>query len=163
MLKDQTQKKTRTLLSLNWGPAAILFISRDTCSDSIAKRFRARFVGYRKLSRNMLHNEVSHRCACVKLITKGGVSHHFGELLTSLKKYRAMGYRSDSIAMSRDMGPLRWKGHSQSNSRNCTHDLIHAKTLFSEPFSERLPELVGSQISAQILGALFSEFETVTS
>ena len=27
------------------GPAAILFISRDTCSDSIAKRFRACFYG----------------------------------------------------------------------------------------------------------------------
>ena len=29
------------------GPAAILFISRDTCSDSIAKLFRACFMGYR--------------------------------------------------------------------------------------------------------------------
>ena len=27
------------------GPAAILFISRDTCSDSIAKLFRACFCG----------------------------------------------------------------------------------------------------------------------
>ena len=27
------------------GPAAILFISRDTCSDSIAKLFRACFYG----------------------------------------------------------------------------------------------------------------------
>ena len=36
-----------------------------------------------------------------------GVSHHFGDLLTSLKKFsRDMGLRSDSIAMSRDMGPL---------------------------------------------------------
>ena len=31
------------------GPAAILFISRDICSDSIAKLFRARFNG---VSRN---------------------------------------------------------------------------------------------------------------
>ena len=41
---------------------------------------------------------------------EGEVSHHFGEvLLTSLKKKnvsREMGYRSDSIAVSRDMGPL---------------------------------------------------------
>ena len=29
----------------NSGPAAILFISRDTCSDSIAKLFRACFHG----------------------------------------------------------------------------------------------------------------------
>ena len=50
---------------------------------------------------------VSHRCVCVKLSAKGGVSHHFGGVLTSLKKYRGMGYRSDSIAISRDMGPLR--------------------------------------------------------
>ena len=59
----------------------------------------------------MLQNGVSHRSACVKLSTKGGVSHHFGEVLTSLKNYRSdMGYRSDSIAVSRDMGPLRnWK------------------------------------------------------
>ena len=32
----------------------------------------------------------------------------------------------------------------------------HAKTQFSEPFSERLSYLVGSQISPQILGAFFS-------
>ena len=55
----------------------------------------------------IVQNGVSHRCACVKLSTKGGVSHHFGGVLTSLKKYRAIwGYRSDSIAVSRDMGPL---------------------------------------------------------
>ena len=38
----------------------------------------------------MLQNGVSHRCACVKLSTKGGVSHHFGGVLTSLKMYRAI-------------------------------------------------------------------------
>ena len=38
----------------------------------------------------MLQNGVSHRCACVKLSTKGGVSHHFGGVRTSLKKYRAI-------------------------------------------------------------------------
>ena len=33
----------------------------------------------------------NHRCACVKLCTKGGwVLQHFGELLTSLKRYRAI-------------------------------------------------------------------------
>ena len=36
-------------------------------------------------------------------------------------------------------------GHSRSNSRTCTHDPSHTKTKFSEQFSERLPELVGSQ------------------
>ena len=34
-------------------------------------------------------------------------------------------------------------GHSRSNSRNGTHDLIYVKTLFSEQLSERLSELVG--------------------
>ena len=72
-------------------PAAILFISRDTCSDSIAEHFRACFIGvphnYRAICCKM---EVLRRCACVKLSTKGGVSHHFGRALTSLKKYRTI-------------------------------------------------------------------------
>ena len=34
-------------------------------------------------------------------------------------------------------------GHSQSNSRNGSHDLIYVKTLFSEQLSEQLSELVG--------------------
>ena len=73
------------------GPIAILFISRDTCSDSIAKLFCACFLwGIAQLSRDMLQNGVSHRCAFVKLSTKGGVSHHIGEVLSSLKKYRAI-------------------------------------------------------------------------
>ena len=36
-------------------------------------------------------------------------------------------------------------GHSRSDSRNGTHDLIYVKTLFSEQLSERLSELVGHQ------------------
>ena len=52
------------------------------------------FVGYCAIiaqsSRDMLQNGVSHRCASVKLSTKGGVSDHFGELRTSLKKYLAI-------------------------------------------------------------------------
>ena len=39
------------------GPAAILFISRDTCSDSIAKLFRACFYG-------VSHN---YRAICCKM------------------------------------------------------------------------------------------------
>ena len=38
---------------------------------------------------------------------QGRVSHQFGGVLSSLKKVsRDMGYRNDSIARSRDMGPL---------------------------------------------------------
>ena len=55
------------------GPAAILFISSDTCSDSTAKLFSACFSGgIAQLSRDTLQNGVSHRCACVKLTTRGG-------------------------------------------------------------------------------------------
>ena len=59
----------------------ILFISRDTCSDTIAKIIGACFCGgggggivrgIAHLSHNTLQNGVSHRCACVKLNTKGG-------------------------------------------------------------------------------------------
>ena len=74
------------------GPAAILFISRDACSDSIAKLFHACFCGgIAQLPRDTLQNGVSHRCVCVKLSTKGGgASHHFGGVLTSLQKYRVI-------------------------------------------------------------------------
>ena len=74
------------------GPAAILFIPRDTCSDSIANPFvLVCFL-----------NGVSHnyRVICCKMgdrryvpvqnYVPRGVSHHFGGVLTSLKKYRAI-------------------------------------------------------------------------
>ena len=47
----------------------ILLISRDACNDSIAKLFRACFVGIAYLSCDKLQRRVSHRCACVKLST----------------------------------------------------------------------------------------------
>ena len=50
-----------------------------------------------------MHNGVSHRCACVKLSTQGGASHHVRGVLASLQKYRAIW----GIAISRDMGLLR--------------------------------------------------------
>ena len=54
------------------GPTAILFISHDTCGDSIAKLFRAYFLkwGIAQLLRGVLQNVVSHRCACMKLGTR---------------------------------------------------------------------------------------------
>ena len=62
------------------GPVAILFISRDVCSDSIAKFFRVCFCGgIAHLSRDTLQNGVSHRCASVKLSTKGGYRTILGE------------------------------------------------------------------------------------
>ena len=62
------------------GPVAILFISRDTCSDSIAKLLRALFCGgIAQLSRDMLQNGVSHRCVCAIVSTKGGYRTILGE------------------------------------------------------------------------------------
>ena len=46
--------------------------------------------GIAQISRDMLQNGVSHRCACVKQSAKGGLSHLFWGVLTSLKKYRAI-------------------------------------------------------------------------
>ena len=72
------------------GPAAILFISRDTCSDSIAKLFRACFYGYRTIiTRYVAKWGIAQMCLC-KIKYQGGVSHHFVGALTSLKKYRAI-------------------------------------------------------------------------
>ena len=43
------------------GPVAILFISRDTSSDCIAKMFSCLFAwGIAQISRDMLQNGVSH-------------------------------------------------------------------------------------------------------
>ena len=53
----------------------------------------------------MLQNGVSHRCACVKLSTKGGVIAPFWASANLPEKVsRDMGYRRDSIAVSRDYG-----------------------------------------------------------
>ena len=60
-----------------------------------------------QLSRDMSQNGVSHRCACVKLGAKGGGSHHFGGAANLPEEVsRDLGYYSDSIAISHDMGPL---------------------------------------------------------
>ena len=62
------------------GPAAILFISHDICSDSIAKVFRACFDGvshkYRAIRSKMGYRTDVPVC---KTKYQGGVSHHFGE------------------------------------------------------------------------------------
>ena len=63
-------------------------------------------MGIAQLSRDMLQNGVSHRCACVKLSAKGGVAPSWGSANLAEKVSRGMGYRSDSIAISRDVGPL---------------------------------------------------------
>ena len=73
------------------GPVAILFISRDACSDSIAKLFRACFCGVSHNYRAICCSKwgIAQMCLCESKY-QGGVSHHFGGGLTSLKKYRAI-------------------------------------------------------------------------
>ena len=47
------------------GPAAILFISRDACSDSIANLFRACFKGYRTIiARYVAKWRIAQMCLC---------------------------------------------------------------------------------------------------
>ena len=83
------------------GPAAILVISRDTGSDSIAKLLRACFYGL-----SHIHRAIHCKSACAKLNTKGGYRTILGGANLPEKVSHNMGYRSDSIAISRDMGPL---------------------------------------------------------
>ena len=64
------------------------------------------FMGYRTTIAQYVAKGVLHRCACVKLSAKGGVTHPFGQLYLPEKASRDIGYRSDSIAISRDMGLL---------------------------------------------------------
>ena len=90
------------------GPAAILFISRNTCSDSIAKLFRACFCvvshNYRAIRCKMgYRTDVPVR----NHVPRGGIAPFWGSANLPKKVSRDMGYRNDSIAISRDMGPLR--------------------------------------------------------
>ena len=55
----------------------------------------------------MLQNGVSQRCACVELCAKGGIALFWGAANLPETLSLHMGSRSDSIAISRDMGPLR--------------------------------------------------------
>ena len=91
------------------GPAAILLISRDTCSDSIANFFVLVFMRYGTvIARYVAKWGIALMCLC-KIRYQGGGSHNFGGVLTSLKKYRAIW---GSIAVSRYMGPLSMRAHT---------------------------------------------------
>ena len=76
------------------------------------------FMGYHTIiARYVAKWGIAQMCLC-KIKYQGGVSHHFGGMLTSLKRVsRDMGYRSDSIAVSRDMGPLSSRGDIQNPNR----------------------------------------------
>ena len=97
------------------GPAVILFVSRDTCSDSIANSFVLSLMGYRTIIARYVAKWGIAQMGLCEIKYKGrGVLHHFGGVLTSLEELlRYMGYRSASIAISRDMEPPRvcvWRG-----------------------------------------------------
>ena len=106
------------------GPVAILIISRDACDDSIAKLFYACFSwGIAQSPRDKLQNGLSHRCACVRLSTKGGLPEHFGRSANLLEREsRDMGYRSNSIATSRGMRPPIYT--EQTDTEGLGHKLL---------------------------------------
>ena len=112
------------LLSLCWffqeicrlrGPAAILFISRDTCSDSVSQEYSVPvFMGYRTIiARYVAKWGIAQMCLCETIGTKGGgvIVPCSGSANLPTKASRDMGHRSDSIAISRDMGPLSLQVH----------------------------------------------------
>ena len=77
------------------------------CPINFSELSRACFYGYRTIiARYVAKWGIAQMCLC-ETKYQGGVTHHFGGVQTSLKKVsRDMGYRLDSIAVSRDMGPL---------------------------------------------------------
>ena len=90
------------------GPAAMHFISRDTCSDSIAKLFGACFVGYRtSMERYVAKWGIAEMCLCESKYQGGGTAPICGRANFPEKVSRDMGYRSDSTALSPVVGPLR--------------------------------------------------------
>ena len=88
------------------GLAVILFISRATFSDSIAKLFVLVFLGYRtSIARYVAQWGIALMCLC-KIRHQGGIASYWGIAGMAEKVSRDRGYRSDTIAISRDMGPL---------------------------------------------------------
>ena len=65
-------------------------------------------MGYRTIvARYVAKWGIAQMCLCEAKYKGGGVSHHFGGSAKPPEKVsRDMVYRSDSIAVSRDMGPL---------------------------------------------------------
>ena len=78
------------------GPTAKLFISRDTCSDRVTKVVRAFCMVHCTSMRDMHHMQM-----CLPESKYQGGDRPFWGVRTSLKRYR-----SDGIAILRDMGPL---------------------------------------------------------
>ena len=96
------------------GPATILFISCDACSDSITKLVVLVFMGYRTIiAQYVAKRGVAQMCLC-ETQHQGGASHHLnfgGSANLPEMVSRDMGYCGDSIALSHDMGPLSVSTH----------------------------------------------------
>ena len=95
------------------GPVAILFIIARylsaKCYLATHTLFCACFCGvsHNVIARCVAKWGIAQMCLCETIVPRGGVSHHLGGVQNSFKNYqRDMRYRSDSIAASRDMGPL---------------------------------------------------------
>ena len=92
------------------GLAAILSISRDTCIIvAIASQncFVLVFVGYRKIiARYVAKWGITQMCLCETKYQGRGIAPFWGAANLPEEGSRDMGYRSDSIAISRDMEPL---------------------------------------------------------
>ena len=68
------------------------------------------FVGYRTtIARYVAKRGIAQMCLCETKYQGGGIAPFWGSANLPEKVSRDMGYRSDSIAVSRDMGPLRLK------------------------------------------------------
>ena len=73
------------------------------------------FMGYRTIiARYVAKWDIAHICLC-ETKYQGGVLHHFGGVLTSLKRNRALwriaAIVSQYLTISRNMGPLRFSNH----------------------------------------------------
>ena len=69
------------------------------------------FVAYRtNIARYVAKWGIAQMCLCKIMYQGGGIAPFWGSANLPEKVSRDMGYRSDSIAVSRDMGPLRHSG-----------------------------------------------------
>ena len=96
---------TRSLPLQLRGPAATLLTSRDACSDSIAKLLGPCFMRYRAIIAWYVAKwGIAQMCLC-ETKHQGEYRVFMGECYPPWKVSRVMGYRSDSIAISRSTRP----------------------------------------------------------
>ena len=105
---DLSEHRVSLIFAHLRGPAAILFTSRDTCSDSIAKLFRACFHGggYRTvIARQDAKWGITEICLYEAKYQGGDIAQFRGSATLPQQVLHDMGYRGDGIAISRDVEP----------------------------------------------------------